>query len=68
MAALQKSFALDQVDTTAYLIKALANLANYRSPLVKMLFVELGYLEIALELIRLLFTTLAKNASELYEP
>lgn len=68
MAALQKSFALDQVETTTYLIKALANLANYRTPLIKLLFVELGYVEIALELMRLLFTTLAKNTSELYEP
>lgn len=65
MTALQKSFALDQVETTVYLIKSLANLANYRSPLVKLLFVELGYLEIILELVRLLFTSLAKNASEL---
>jgi hypothetical protein len=35
---------------------------------MKLLFVELGYLEIALELIRLLFTSLAKNASELIGP
>jgi hypothetical protein len=64
MTALQKSFALDQFETTSYLIKTLANLANYRNPIVKKLYIELGYLEIALELVRLMFVSLVKYTSD----
>lgn len=64
MTALQKSFALDQFETTCYLIKALTNLANYRAPIIKHLLVEQGHLEIALELIRLMFVTLVKHTAD----
>jgi len=64
MASLQKSFALDQFETASYLMKTLTNLANYRSPLIKLLFIELNYTEVALELVRLLFTNLLKLTDE----
>jgi uncharacterized protein (UPF0212 family) len=49
------------------LIKALTNLANYRSPIIKQLLIELGYLEIALELVRLMFVTLVKHTDDTAE-
>lgn len=49
MAAMQKSFALNDIDTTNYSLKALTNLTNYRNPILKLLVVEMGYLEIVIE-------------------
>jgi hypothetical protein len=45
------------MDTAGYILKTMINLVEFKSPLIKLLFVELGYSESILELVSKWFHT-----------
>lgn len=61
MDALKLSMSVKQVEASSYLIRALTYLANYRSPLIKLYFMELSYAETILEFTRDTFGHLIKQ-------
>ena len=64
MGALQKTFAQDDIETTVYCLKALTNFITHRTPVVKILVVELQYIDIVLDQIKLMFQNLLKYSAD----
>lgn len=62
--AVQKSYNSNDFDSMHYGMKAFINLVKFRPPVVKILTVELGYLDIVFQLCRQMYQTVVKSTAQ----
>ena len=61
--AVQKTYISNDFESMHYGFKAFINLAKYRAPILKILTVELGYLDIIFQLCRQMYQTVVKSTA-----
>jgi len=62
--AVQKTYNANDFESMHYGMKAFINLVKYRAPIVKILTVELGYLDIVFQLCRQMYQTVVKSTAQ----
>ena len=61
--AVQKTYNSNDFESMHFGMKAFQNLVKFRSPIVKILTVDLGYLEIVFQLCRQMYQTVVKSTA-----